>query len=88
MQKIKELFYDYGKYFKKFWVFQVVISLLGIMVTWPLTTYAEMHKEMGIIPYVFAFVFCGGMFCFLVYDTFFQIGQKEAMKVQSKTIKY
>lgn len=88
MNYLKNLYTDYRKIFTKFWTFQIVISLLGVMITWPLSALANSNPEYSALIYISAVIFCGGMFCFLVYDTFFQLGAKEYIKTQNKTITY
>ncbi len=88
LQKIKELFLNNLPYFRKFWVYQFVISLLGIMVTLPLSAFISQHPQYAVFPYIIAIVFCGGMFCFLVYDIMYNLGAKDCIRVQSNKAPY
>ncbi len=87
-QKIKKTFSDQSYCFRKFWVFQFVISLLGIMVTLPLSTFISQNPGLGNFPYLIAAAFCGGLFCFLIYDVMFQLGGKDSISVATKKIEY
>ncbi len=84
LQKIKDLFINHSACFRKFWVYQFVISLLGVMVTLPLSLFVSNHPEYDVFPYIIAVVFCGGMFCFLVYDIMYNLGAKDYIRVQAK----
>lgn len=55
------------------------MSLFGIMITWPCLAYISSHEGTDAIA-VIASCFCGGFFCFLVYDVFFQRGAADATK--------
>ena len=79
LSEIKTLFTENFACFRKFWVYQFVISLLGVMVTLPLSAFISLHPEFGIFPYVIALIFCGGMFCFLIYYTMFEQGALSAV---------
>jgi len=81
--KIKEIFSENSYCFRKFWVYQFVISMLGIMVTLPLSTFISLHPNFGVFPYIIAVIFCGGLFCFLVYDVIYNLGAKDYIRVQS-----
>lgn len=81
LSEIKILFTENFACFRKFWVYQFVISLLGVMVTLPLSAFISLHPEFGIIPYIAALIFCGGMFCFLIYYTMFEQGARDYIRV-------
>ncbi len=81
--KIKEIFSENSYCFRKFWVYQFVISLLGVMVTLPLSTFISLHPNFDIFPYIIAVVFSGGLFCFLIYDVLYNLGAKDYIRVQS-----
>ncbi len=83
--KIKFYYTDNKKLFRKFWVNQLAASLLGIMVTWPVSTYAA-RNETGILPVFLAFLFCGGFFCFLTYDLIYEIAIKDNLRLYVKKI--
>lgn len=79
MEKIKAFISDHFKELKKFWINQFTMSLFGIMITWPCLAYISSHEGTDAIA-VIASCFCGGFFCFLVYDVFFQRGAADATK--------
>lgn len=81
MGKIKEFFIANSTQFRKFWVNQIAISLLGIMITLPMLTLEKNHPDLGTWPELLAAVFCGGMFCFLIYDMTYALGAKDYIRV-------
>ena len=81
MNGLKEFFITNSKQFRKFWVNQIAMSLLGVMVTLPMLTLENNHPEIGVWPELLAAVFCGGMFCFLVYDVMYALGAKDYIRV-------
>ena len=83
LSEIKTLFSENFACFRKFWVYQFVISLLGVMVTLPLSAFISLHPEIGIFPYVIALIFSGGMFCFLIYYTMFEQGARDYIRVKA-----
>lgn len=83
LEKIKQLFLENSYCFRKFWVYQFVISLLGVMVTLPLSEFISLHPQYDVFPYLLAVLFCGGVFCFLIYDIMFSLGAKDYIRVQS-----
>lgn len=86
--KIKSIYVANSTILRKFWVNQFAISLLGVMVTWPLSVLAQNQPSLGILPELFAFLFCGGLFCFLIYDLFYQLGAKDYIKVNHQNMVY
>ncbi len=86
--KIKMIYTANSTLFRKFWVNQFAISMLGLMVTWPMNVLNSNHPEFGIIPELAAFLFCGGLFCFLIYDLFYQLGAKDYIKVNHQNAVY
>jgi len=81
MQNLKEFFLTNLKQFRKFWVNQIAISLLGVMITLPVLTLERNNPELGSWPELLAAAFCGGMFCFLIYDLFYALGAKDYIRV-------
>jgi hypothetical protein len=86
--KTKEFFIENRTIIKKFWINQFASSLLGIMVTWPFTNYSNNHPEIGILPELIAFLFCGGFFCYLIYDVMYEIGAKDYVRVHHQNAVY
>ena len=82
--RLKEFFLANSTQFKKFWVNQIAISLLGLMVTLPVVTLEQNNPELGNWPELLAALFCGGMFCFLTYDVMYALGAKDYIRVHNQ----
>ncbi len=81
MNTLKEFFLANSAQFRKFWVNQIAISLLGVMITMPMLTLEKNHPEIGAWPELLAALFCGGFFCFLIYDVMYALGAKDYIRV-------
>ena len=81
LNKIKTIYIANSTIFRKFWVNQIAISLLGVMVTWPMIVLSDNMPELHEMPILFAGIFCGGLFCFLIYDLFYQLGAKDFIRI-------
>lgn len=86
--KIKKYFNDNNTIVRKFLVNQVAASLLGIMITWPVTIFASRNPQLGILPTLAALLFCGGFFCFLIYDIFYEEGSGDYIRIEHKNMPY
>lgn len=81
ISKIKSYFFENKNIIRKFWVNQFAASILGIMVTWPVRIYSEKNPSAGSLPTLAALLFCGGFFCFLIYDVIHQEGLKDHLRI-------
>ncbi|MDD4124322.1 MAG: hypothetical protein PHW77_01155 [Eubacteriales bacterium] len=86
--KIKNYFFNNSTIIKKFWINQFASSLLGIMITWPVRIYAEKHPSLGSVPELAALLFCGGFFCFLIYDIMYEAGSKDCVRINHQNVVY
>lgn len=85
---MKKYFLDNLTIIRKFWANQIAISLLGIMITWAMTTLKANNPSFGIFPELIACLFCGGFFCFLIYDVCYELGGKDYIRLSHNTIPY
>jgi len=92
---MNNLFYKVRGYFitnntiiKKFWINQFAASLLGIMITWPLRIFSNRHPSFGMLPELVSLLFCGGFFCFLIYDIIYEMGSKDFLRINHQNAAY
>jgi len=79
MKKIIAFFNEYSKLITKFWIYQVTMSVLGLMVSWPLAIMLKDDPKYSL--YMTLAVICtAGFFCFLVYDSLNQFGLKYSIR--------
>lgn len=82
MKKIIAFFKEYSHFITKFWVYQVTMSVLGLMVSWPLAIMLQNDPKYSL--YMTIAVICtAGFFCFMVYDTMNQFGLKYSIRKAS-----
>ena len=79
MKKITAFFNEYSKLITKFWIYQVTMSVLGLMVSWPLAIMLKEDSKYSL--YMTLAVICtAGFFCFLVYDSLNQFGLRYSIR--------
>ncbi len=81
MQTIKKLFkpyVEYSAYIFKFWVNQITMSALGLLVSCAISL-TEGILALQIIMALFPV----GFMCFLVYDYMFQFGHKHSVSIEA-----
>ena len=86
--KIKSYFLENSHIIRKFWINQFAASVLGIMVTWPANIITEKYPAMGILPTLAALLFCGGFFCFLIYDVIYEEANKDYIRITNQKETY
>ncbi len=79
MKKLITFFKEYSKLITKFWVYQVTMSVLGLMVSWPLAIMLKGDSNYTLYMTI-AVIFTAGFFCFLVYDYMNQFGLKYSIR--------
>lgn len=79
MKKIIAFFNEYSKLITKFWIYQVTMSVLGLMVSWPLAIMLKDDPKYSLYM-TLAVIFTAGFFCFLVYDSLNQFGLKYSIR--------
>lgn len=81
MQSIKKLFkpyVEYSSYIFKFWVNQITMSALGLLVS------CAISLTDGILPVqIIMALFPVGFMCFLIYDYMFQFGHKHSVSIEA-----
>ena len=79
MKKITAFFNEYSKLITKLWIYQVTMSVLGLMVSWPLAIMLKEDSKYSL--YMTLAVICtAGFFCFLVYDSLNQFGLRYSIR--------
>lgn len=88
LYKVKAYFTANNTVIQKFWINQFASSLLGIMITWPLIIFSNRHPSFGMLPELAALTFCGGFFCFLIYDIIHEVGIKDNVRINHQNATY
>lgn len=86
MQTIKKLFkpyVDYSSYIFKFWVNQITMSALGLLVS-----FAVYLTEGILIAQIIMALFPVGFMCFLIYDYMFQFGHKHSVSIEAGHMRF
>ncbi len=79
MKKFITFFKENGSIVWKFILYQIVWSVMGIMVSWPVSIIFSEHENKSLFL-ALACCFTAGIFCFQVYDMTNQIGLKYSIR--------
>lgn len=82
MKSIIALYKRYMRLITKFWVNQVTMAVLGLMVSWPLSIFISESSNYSLFM-ALSSVITAGFFCFLVYDSANQYGLRFAVRLAS-----
>lgn len=78
LKKLFKPYVDYSAYIFKFWVNQITMSALGLLVC-----AAVYLTEGALIAQICLALFPVGFMCFLVYDYMFQFGHKHSVSIEA-----
>ena len=79
MKKFMAFFKEHSSLIVNFWINQVVWSVVGLMISWPLSMILDENKNYSLYMWL-VLVFTAGLFCFRVYDMLNQFGLKFSIR--------
>lgn len=79
MKKLITFFKEHNSLIINFWINQVVWSVVGLMISWPLSIMLDENENYSLYMWL-ALVFTAGIFCFRVYDMLNQFGLKYSIR--------
>lgn len=79
MKKLIAFFKEHNSLLVNFWINQVVWSVVGLMISWPLSIMFDESENYSLYMWL-ALVFTAGIFCFRVYDMLNQFGLKFSIR--------